>query len=161
MTINRVPHFDPFDFGSFAKTAVGFEPILDKVKQISEYMPKISAYPPYNIVKVADNKYIIEIAVAGFSKQQIELELQDSVLTVKGSIESKDVKEEDYIFKGIADRAFTRKFTLADTIEVKNADLINGMLKIWLERFVPEEKKPKKIVINGEESEKQFLAEDK
>mgnify|MGYP003345764042 CR=1 FL=1 len=63
----------------------------------------------------------------------------------------------DYLFKGIADRAFTRKFTLADTVEVKNADLINGMLKIWLERFIPENKKPKKIDIGGTEaSDKQL-----
>jgi molecular chaperone IbpA len=125
-------------------------------------MPKIPTYPPYNIKKVDENKYVIEMAVAGFGKQDLELELQDGTLTIKGNVSSEDA---DYIYKGIAERAFTRQFTLADTVEVKNADLINGMLKIWLERFIPEEKKPKKISIgdtetahNGEPT-KQFLSE--
>ena len=102
---------------------------------------------------------MIEIAVAGFGKQDIEVELQDGTLTVRGNVSS---EEADYIYKGIAERAFTRQFTLADTVEVKNADLINGMLKIWLERFIPEEKKPKKINIGeAETSSKQLLTEKK
>jgi molecular chaperone IbpA len=103
---------------------------------------------------------VIEIAVAGFGQQDIEIELIDGVLSVKGNLESKDAT--DYIFKGIADRAFTRNFTLSESIEVKNADLINGMLKIWLERFIPEEKKARKININEgskENATKQFLTE--
>jgi molecular chaperone IbpA len=99
------------------------------------------------------------LAVAGFGRQDLELELQDGTLTVKGSVNSEDG---DYLYKGIAERAFTRQFTLADTVEVKNADLINGMLKIWLERFIPEEKKPKKINIGETETDsstKQFLTE--
>ena len=110
------------------------------------------------------NTYVIEMAVAGFGRQDLELEMQDGKLTIKGSV-STSAEEQDYIYKGIADRAFTRQFTLADTVEVKNADLINGMLKIWLERFIPEEKKPKKINIGDEKqddsSTKQFLAENK
>ena len=98
-----------------------------------------------NIKKTGENTYVIEIAVAGFGKQDIELVMEEGVLTIKGQIKTDEMH--DYIFKGIADRAFTRKFTLADTVEVKNADLINGMLKIWLERFIPENKKSKKIEI--------------
>lgn len=159
-------HFDPFSFStSFPKqfnTTVGFEPILKRLAEITETMPKIPTYPPYNIKKIDENKYVIEMAVAGFGKQDLELELQDGTLTVKGNVVSDD---SEYLYKGIAERAFTRQFTLADTVEIKNADLINGMLKIWLERFVPEEKKPKKINIgetpdnhNGEAT-KQFLSE--
>lgn len=149
--------FDPF---SFSKSAVGFDDVFKKLTDLSENLPKLPTYPPYNIKKVDENKYVIEIAVAGFGKQDIELELQDGVLSVAGSIKSDEATE--YLYKGIADRAFTRKFTLADTVEVKNADLINGMLKIWLERFIPEEKKPKKINIGEGETEtstKQFLSE--
>jgi molecular chaperone IbpA len=164
MTINQIPFFDPFSFPKQFNTTVGFEPILKRLAQITETMPKIPTYPPYNIKKIDDNKYVIEMAVAGFGKQDLELELQDGTLTIKGNISSEDA---DYLYKGIAERGFTRQFTLADTVEVKNADLINGMLKIWLERFIPEEKKAKKINIgattnesahNGEPT-KQFLSE--
>jgi len=155
-------NYDPFSFSKQFNTTIGFEPILKRLAEMSEAMPKIPTYPPYNIKKIDENKYVIEMAVAGFGKQDLELELQDGTLTIKGNVSSEDA---DYIYKGIAERAFTRQFTLADTVEVKNADLINGMLKIWLERFIPEEKKPKKINIgekedshNGEAT-KQFLSE--
>ena len=141
--------YDPFSLNAFTKqfnTTIGFEPILKRLSEISETLPKIPTYPPYNIKKIDENKYVIEMAVAGFGRQDIELELQDGILTITGAVKSDEATE--YLYKGIADRAFTRKFTLADTVEVKNADLINGMLKIWLERFLPEEKKPKKIPIN-------------
>jgi molecular chaperone IbpA len=151
--------FDPFSFPKQFNTTVGFEPILKRLAEMAETMPKMQTYPPYNIKKVDENKYVIELAVAGFGRQDLELELQDGTLTVKGSVNSEDG---DYLYKGIAERAFTRQFTLADTVEVKNADLINGMLKIWLERFIPEEKKPKKINIGETETDsstKQFLTE--
>lgn len=165
MTINKIPFFDPMSFAlpKNFNTTIGFEPILKKLSEMSETMPKIPTYPPYNIKQTGENTYVIEIAVAGFGKQDLELELEDGKLTIKGNIQTNDT-DENYIFKGIADRAFTRQFTLADTVEIKNADLINGMLKIWLERFIPEDKKPKKIKIGEDEkkeesSTKQFLAE--
>lgn len=152
-------NYNPFNLPKQFNTTIGFEPILKRLSEISESFPKIPTYPPYNIKKVDENKYVIEIAVAGFGKQDIEVELQDGTLTVRGNVSS---EEADYIYKGIAERAFTRQFTLADTVEVKNADLINGMLKIWLERFIPEEKKPKKINIGeAETSSKQLLTEKK
>lgn len=135
---------DPF---AFTKSAIGFDDVFKRLTTLSESLPKIPTYPPYNIRKVDETKYVIELAVAGFGKQDIELELQDGVLTIKGQT-STDNNDTEFLFKGIADRAFTRQFTLADTVEVKNAELINGMLKVWLERFIPEEKKPKKIDIN-------------
>ena len=157
--MHKLINFDPFSFPKQLNTTIGFEPILKRLAEMSETMPKIPTYPPYNIKKLDENKYVIEMAVAGFGKQDLELELQDGTLTIKGNVSSED---SDYIYKGIAERAFTRQFTLADTVEVKNADLINGMLKIWLERFIPEEKKPKKINIGEstpESSTKQFLSE--
>ena len=157
----NVPYFDTFTFPGLTKSAIGFDSILKRLQDVTETLPKIPTYPPYNIKQVDENRYVIEMAVAGFGRQDLELELQEGVLTIKGNL-STDEETKEYLFKGIADRAFTRKFTLADTIEIKNADLINGMLKIWLERFIPEEKRPKKIEINGEEdktSSRQFLTE--
>jgi molecular chaperone IbpA len=160
-------NYDPFSFAKQFNTTVGFEPILKKLAEMSESMPKIPTYPPYNIKQTGESTYVIELAVAGFGKQDLELELHDGVLTIKGNVHQNDT-DDNYIFKGIAERAFTRQFTLADTIEIKNADLINGMLKIWLERFIPEDKKPKKINIGGgpldpdaqaAQSTQQFLSE--
>lgn len=115
----------------------------------------IPNYPPYNIKKIDDNKYSIEVAVAGFGKQDIEIELADSQLIIKGNT-SED--QNDYLHKGIASRAFTRKFVLNDYLEVKNAELLNGMLKIFLERIIPDHKKPKKIDIKDTvDNDKQLL----
>ena len=124
---------DPFSLNTFPKqfnTTVGFDEILKRLATVPESLSKVTAYPPYNIRKIDENKYVIEIAVAGFGRQDLEIELKEGVLTVKGNLETKD-NPLDYLYKGIADRAFTRTFTLADTVEVKNADLINGMVKIW------------------------------
>jgi molecular chaperone IbpA len=154
--------FDPFGFtsGNLPKTAIGFDTILRRLQEASEYAPKIPSYPPYNIKKVDEEHFVIEIALAGFGKQNLDIELKDDVLTVSGRLENDD---KDYIFKGIADRAFTRQFTLADTVVVKNAEMANGLLKIFLERFIPEEKKAKKIDILDPfgvgEATRQFLTE--
>lgn len=149
--------FDPFTFG---KQAVGFDTVFDRLREIQEYATKAPNYPPFNIRKVDENRYTIELAVAGFGRQDLDIELSEDVLTITGRVES---EEGDYVHKGIADRAFTRKFTLADTVEVKNAELVNGMLKVYLERFVPDEKKPKKIDILDPfgvgETTKQLLTE--
>lgn len=133
---------------------VGFDNHFNKLTKIhDEFAKNIPNYPPYNIKKIDENKYVVEIAVAGFAKQDIEITLDDGKLIVKGS--TKD-DEEGYLFKGIASRAFTRTFALTDTIEVKDADMVNGMLKIFLENIIPEHKKPKKIDIK---TDKQFLTE--
>lgn len=163
MTTN-VPFFDPLTFPSLAnlsKAAVGFDSMVKRLNEVVSALPKIqSNYPPYNIRKVDENKYVIEIAVAGFNKQDLEIEMQEGVLTIRGQANvniggSSDDRlyrgsSDDYLYRGIADRAFTRTFSIADHVEVKNADLFNGLLKIWLERFIPEEKKPTKIDIQDE-----------
>ena len=164
--MTNLPIFNTSFFNDFTKSAVGFDDVFKRLNDFAEALPKTAPYPPYNIRKTGENTYVIEIAVAGFGKQDIELTLEDNILTIKGSITSDNPTE--YVFKGIADRAFTRKFTLADTVEVKNADLINGMLRVWLERFIPESKKPKKIdisdktsdlAVEAEEAKQSFLAE--
>ena len=156
--MNKIPFFDPMSFPDLSRNAIGFEQVVKRIGEIAEGLPKIPTYPPYNIRQIDENKYVIEIAVAGFGSQDIEVEILDNSLIIKGSANVASYPSSEYIFKGIADRSFTRKFSLADTVVVQNADLVNGMLKIFLERFIPESKKAKKIVINeGEKSEKQFL----
>lgn len=159
-------NFDVFSFPSFDKLFVGYEPVLKKIQDAHDQMSKsIPNYPPYNIVKVADDKYVIEMAVAGFGKQNLEISTANGVLTITGSTKSDSTDDKtSYLYKGIADRSFTRTFNIADTVEIKDAELINGMLKVWLENIIPESKKPKKIDIKDSSESattaKQLLTED-
>ena len=155
-----------FDIPSFDKFFVGYEPMLKRFEEAQSTLAKvIPNYPPYNIVKVDENKYVIEMAVAGFGKNSLDLEFQDGTLVISGNSALND-EDNEYLYKGIADRSFTRKFSLADTVEIKGADLVNGMLKVWLENIIPDSKKPKKIDIadsateNTKVASKQLLTED-
>jgi len=130
---------------------IGFDRVLDRMKEAT---PGQNNYPPYNIVKVDDDSYAIEIAVAGFLDDEIDIELKDGVLYVEGKKGEPD-EEGKYLHKGISARAFRRSFTLSDTIVVRGADLSQGILTIDLENVIPEEKKPRKIAIGN--SEKQLL----
>jgi molecular chaperone IbpA len=134
--------------------SVGFDESIKRLEQFSK-TAKSLGYPPYNIIKSDENKYVIELAVAGFGKQDIELQLNENTLTITGKIDSDN--STDYIYKGIADRGFARKFNLADTVEIKNAQLINGMLKIWLENIIPDHKKPRKIEIEEKDVKDQIV----
>jgi molecular chaperone IbpA len=146
---------------------IGFEETFRRLEEAQSSVSKqLTGYPPYNISKLDDSRYLIELAVAGFGKKDIEIELADNILKVRGKYETLDKVLEDgtektFIHKGIADRVFTRQFTLADNVEIKNAKLINGMLKIYLEHVIPENKKPKKIKIDDDVTKPpEFLAED-
>ena len=130
--------FDPFSIG-FDKTFKLLSSQLESVKTLG--------FPPYNIKKVSDNKYVIEMAVAGFSKNEVELTLEGGKLTVSGKSNSDPTPIENFLYKGIAERAFNRTFTLADSVEINNAEMINGILKIWLDNVIPDSKKPRKINI--------------
>jgi molecular chaperone IbpA len=167
-------YYDPFAFSkSLLPSSIGFDTLFKNLEAAQKQITKAALnYPPYNIKKVGENKYVLELAVAGFGKHDIELTLQDGTLTVKGSTTLdtliKDGIDITYLHKGIADRAFTRQFSLADTVEIKNAELINGMLKVWLENIIPDSKKTRKIEINDNggsldqveaDSTKQFLSE--
>jgi molecular chaperone IbpA len=135
---------------------VGFEDTFRRLDEMATANTKaVLGYPPYNIIKTDENKYLIELAVAGFGKQDIEVELKDNTLLISGKTSSDVPMSEttQFLHKGIADRAFARTFNLADTIEIKNAELINGMLKIWLENIIPEHKKPRKIEVKQYEKE--------
>lgn len=124
---------------------IGFDSILNKIDTINR--SNASNYPPYNLIKTGEDTYVIELAVAGFKEEDFDIEVHNGVLTVSADVVDTGSTNTTYIHKGIAARSFTRKFTLADTIEVKGVSLEKGMLTIELLNVVPEEKKPKKISI--------------
>jgi len=136
-----------FDVNQFAPFTVGFDRVFDRLVDYGTTYDT-GGFPPYNIRKTDDFKHVIEIALAGFSKAEIDVILTDGVLEIKSSnLPTTEKPKDDLIHKGIAKRAFTRKFTLADDIEVKDAKLENGLLVIDLEQIVPEHKKPKTIKV--------------
>ena len=138
-----------FDVPSIHKFAVGFDNIFDEILRVQQQQTNQN-YPPYNIVKHNDDKFVIELAVAGFREGDINITVDKNVLTIEGQqIESLDEleKQYEYVHRGISSRNFTRTFTLADHVEVVGAKSENGILSIALERVVPEELKPKKIAI--------------
>lgn len=144
-------------FKDFDKFFVGFDDQLVKMQKLHDDITKnIPNYPPYNIKKIDDTHYTIEMAVAGFGNNEIDIEIDGGKLVVKGNIASDSEQTDEFLFKGIAARAFTRTFALNDQVEVKDAELFNGMLKIALERLIPEEKKAKKVSVRDRGS-KQFL----
>ena len=127
---------------------IGFNKELSRLN--SAYKTNSQSYPPYNIIKLDEDSYLVSIAVAGFSKDDIEVTLDDRTLLVKGELEDQTDGRKKYpevIHNGIAGRKFSRSFALGEYMEVTNADLKDGMLKIQIDRIVPEEKKPKTIKI--------------
>lgn len=142
-----LPSFFGKDFDRFF---VGFDEQLARMQKMHDEIAKnIPNYPPYNIKKVDDNRYVIEMAVAGFSKSEIDIEFADDKLVIKGKVKE-DTDESNYLFNGLANRAFTRTFALNDQVEIKGAALVNGLLQIGLERIIPEHKKPRKIEVSDE-----------
>jgi len=148
------------DLAKFDKYFVGSDKFLAKVQETMDLVANSAAsagYPPFNLKKTDDNVYVIEMAVAGFGKNDIELTLEDNKLKIAGhtTVDTlvADGVDQTFLHKGISDRPFERTFSLADNVVVNNAQYINGLLKIWLEHIIPEDKKPKKIDIE-EVSEK-------
>jgi molecular chaperone IbpA len=135
-------------FGPLFHQTLGFENFIRDVEKILDSETKISNFPPHNIIKSLDNRYYIEIAVAGFTKNEIDIQVQEGNLIIKG--EKKHKEEVTYLHQGIGNRSFTKVITLADTIEVKGADIKDGILCIELENIIPEHKKPRKVEIGNE-----------
>jgi len=136
-----------YDLSPLLRSSVGFDVfdnIFDSVFNLNE---SNTSYPPYNILK-SDNNYTISLAIAGFSKDEIDLSIQENELVVKGMAKDQDDKIE-FLHRGIAGRNFERKFRLADTIKVSDASYEDGLLNIYLEREIPEHQKPRKIEINS------------
>ena len=137
-------------WNSLRPFSVGFDSIFEEFDRMLESTERYNSnYPPYNIRKLNDNDYKIEVALAGYSKGDIELELKDSTLTVRNKIKEKVINEDGngVIHKGISTRQFERYFTISEDIKVKNAELKNGLLNIDLKRIIPDEKKPRLIDI--------------
>jgi molecular chaperone IbpA len=126
--------------------SVGFDNLFDQLNRTFASSKSENTYPPHNVVKLDDTHYVIEVAVAGFNEDEIDVELKENVLTVKGEQAKKDT-EIEYLHKGISARNFVRTFPLAEHIEVCGATVKNGILAVALEQVVPEESKPKKIAI--------------
>jgi molecular chaperone IbpA len=137
------------DASNFDRFFVGSDKIAKTLKANADWLANnvSQTFPPFNLKKTEDNKYVIEMAVAGFAKQDIEITLENNKLVIKGNAQADSEPKDNYLHMGIAGRAFTRQFTLADNVVIHNAHLMNGMLKVWLENIIPEDKKPKKIEI--------------
>ena len=135
---------DPF----FTTRVLGFEPLFDRLQRLSETSDRSSGYPPYNIRKDG-NHFAIEVAVAGLSKEDIQIELSDSILSVSYDGPKTETANEccEVIYQGIAQRAFKQQFTLAEDVVVQGAELVNGLLIVNLEKIIPEEKKARMIEI--------------
>lgn len=133
------------DIPSIHKFGIGFDSVFD---DLLRHTNQAVNYPPYNIVKHSEDKFDIELAVAGFKDGDIDVQVERNQLIVTGE-QAVDLDHQvEYLHRGISSRNFTRIWTLADHVEVKGADVANGILTIQLERIVPEEQKPKKIAIN-------------
>ena len=140
-------------WNSLRPFSVGFDSMFDEFDRMLDSVDRghiNTNYPPYNIRKVEEDNYKIEIALAGFSKEDIEVEIKDRTLTVRNKTKEKVINEESnrVIHKGISTRQFDRSFTIAEDIKVTEVELVNGLLSISLEKLIPEEKKPRLIKVN-------------
>jgi molecular chaperone IbpA len=144
------------DFSPLFRTAIGFDRLARLVEGSRGAEPQ--AYPPYNIERVGEDQYVLTMAVAGFSESEIELEVRADTLTVTGKPAQPETQR-SYLHRGIAGRAFERRFVLADHLVVKGAELANGLLHVSLQREVPEALKPRRIAINAAPASRPQLVE--
>jgi molecular chaperone IbpA len=136
------------DFSPLFRTAIGFDRLarlMDSVRTV----PEANGYPPYNIEKTGDDSYVLTMAVAGFSEADIEITAQENTLTIAGRPQPQPEDGRRFLHRGIAGRAFERRFVLADHIVVEGADLANGLLHVALRRMVPEALKPRRIPVQA------------
>ena len=135
-----------YDFSPLFRTAIGFDRLARLVDTAAQ-SASVSSYPPYNIEKTGDDSYVLTMAVAGFGPDDIELTVQDNTLVVTGRIGGDEQTRHEVLYRGIAARAFDRRFALAEHIQVEQADLVNGLLRIGVKRVVPEALRPRRIAI--------------
>ena len=136
----------PFDFAPLYRSTVGFDRLVQMLDGVNGVDSDSPTYPPYNIERMDDNQYRITMAVAGFGQDEIKIEVKEQSLTIKGEKKAED-KERQFLHRGIATRAFERRFQLADHVEVTGADLKDGLLHVDLVRNVPERLKPRTVAI--------------
>tara|TARA_R110002073_G_scaffold99570_1_gene227385 strand:- start:354 stop:806 length:453 start_codon:yes stop_codon:yes gene_type:complete len=148
MTSN-IPTFrlNHLDIPNIHKFGIGFDSIFEDIHRLASVAGKDN-YPPYNVIKIDDDHFAIELALAGIDKEALDIQVDQNQLTI--STEKAETDEElEYLHKGISQRGFSRSFTLADHVIVQGADMVNGVLKISLERQLPDELKPRKIDISS------------
>jgi len=147
-----------FDFSPYRRSTVGFDRLFDMLENTS-FGNGGENYPPFDLIKTGENDYRIELAVAGFRPDEIDITAQQNVLAVSGKKkEESEEKGSDYIYRGIATRSFERRFALADHIQVRGADMKDGLLSVELVREIPEAMKPRKIDIGGTSKKTEKLA---
>jgi molecular chaperone IbpA len=146
------------DFTPLYRTIVGFDRLADMIDTAAKQEPG-AGYPPYNIEQLSEHEYRIELAVAGFAEDDLDLQVQENVLTVAGKRQAGDETEpRNFLHRGIAERSFERRFHLADNVHVRDAELANGLLAIHLEREIPEAKRPRQIAVNARSGAKLISA---
>ena len=140
-----------FDFAPFRRSTVGFDRLFDMLENSSLGQAQEN-YPPFDLIRLGENEFRIELAVAGFKADELDITAQQNVLLVTGRKKDESgEKDNNYIYRGIATRSFERRFALADHIQVRGADMKDGLLSIELVREIPEAMKPRKIDIGGSE----------
>ena len=141
------------DFSPLFRHSVGFERMQRLLDASARMESSTPSYPPYNIEQVGEDAYRISLAVAGFSEQDLDVTVEENTLVVTGKL-AEDSEDKKFLHRGIAGRAFERRFELADHIKIVGGSLVNGLLNIDLDREIPEEKKPRKIVIETKEAKR-------
>ncbi len=136
------------DFAPLYRSTVGFDRLFDMLDSVAGFDAGASAYPPYNIERLGENEYRITMAVAGFSEDELKVDVKEQTLSIRGE-KKPDERERQFLHHGIATRTFDRRFRLADHVEVKGADLKDGLLHVDLVRNVPERLKPRTIAIGN------------
>ncbi len=157
LAFEKVLNMNAIDFAPLLRTAIGFDRLARLAEGSRAAEPQ--AYPPYNIERVGEDQYVLTMAVAGFSEAEIELEVRADTLTITGKPAQAADAPRSYLHRGIAGRAFERRFVLADHLVVKGAELAHGLLHVSLAREVPEALKPRRIAINSAPASRPQLVE--
>ncbi len=147
-----------FDFAPLYRSTIGFDRLVNLLDAATGAEGDTVTYPPYNIERLGDNEYRITMAVAGFTDADIKIDVKETALNIKGEKTSENGKAVEYLHRGIAQRSFERRFQLADYVEVKGAELKDGLLHIDLVRNLPERMKPRAISIRNAQETKQIEA---
>jgi molecular chaperone IbpA len=151
---------DRFDFSPLLRSTIGFDRMARLVDAATRVDGTALSYPPYNIEKIGEDSYRLTMAVAGFSQDELDITVHENTLIVSGKAE-KDAEDGRYLHRGIAQRAFARRFSLADHLKVTGASMDNGLLHVDLVREVPEAMKPRQIKIAGSEPSRPQVTEQK
>ena len=144
-----------FDFTPLYRSTIGFDRLVQLLDGVAGIDNDVASYPPYNIERLGDNEYRITMAVAGFGPEDLKIEVKEATLSVRGE-RTGEAKEREFLHRGIAQRSFERRFQLADYVEVKGADLKDGLLHVDLVRNLPERMKPRTITVGSKSSAKQI-----